>query len=860
MIPSSQEMEEELRFHIESRAADLEKRGRTPQQALREARLEFGSVPRYLEEGRVARGWRWRDLAAGSFAAASRFFHRSPAFACVSILTLTLGIGVATLIASLAHGILLAPLRYPDADRLYNVRIASPPFASIHADLPVSANHVEAWRQQCTLCEAITLIDGAVYSLAGHSARVNALEVTPDFFHIVGADAQAGRTLQPHEYGPAAPRLALLSDQLWRSRFQADPRIIGATIHLDNEPTKIAGVLPPTLPLPHGEQLGEMMHFPPSIDLILPSRVDAEAEDPTHFRWSALVKLRPGASVAAAQSQMDAILAPLARSAELEMHPKLVPLHSQITSDAHLPLRLLLAAAALFLLVVSANFGNLQLARIADRRKDVAIHSALGATRAGLLIHGLSEPLLLVSIGACAAWLSAIAALRLLTRLGPAFLPRLPEVSLNPGAWVLAASLPVVTAVLCVLIPLRAFSRIEPGHSLHLVSLPGERRLRQSLLFTAASASVALAGVAAILLLSYTRLRTTDHGFATAQLSTLHITTPARVTDPAARRQQHATLLNKLRSLPGVHAAASANRLPLQGETWVNPIQRPAARYTDGPLGTWRFVSNGYFAAAGTALRAGRDFSIADQGQRVAIVSERVANEIFPGEDPLGRLIEQEERGSVLHARIVGVVADAKARHIESRAPLMVYLPDWQAQGPDAFYLIRSFSDTAELLARIQQEVAANGMELPVERIASMQRMVDNATASRRWQTIWTAAFALAAVLTACLGLAGVVAFQVSRRVTEIGIRMALGATRFHTARLLLRDSLLPIWPGLLVGTAFAMSAALVLQPSLYSVGLRDAWVPLATAALVALAATSTAATAVFRAINIEPAHALRAE
>lgn len=865
MIPSSHEIEEELRHHIEARAADLEKRGRTPRQALREARIEFGSLARFVEEGREAKGWRTLDLFASSIAAAGRFLRRNPPYALLSSLSLALAIGTVTLLFSIARGVLDTPLPYPNADRLYNVRIVAPAYAAIHANLPISARHFAEWRNHCKLCETIALIDGGTYELPDDPHRVNALQVTPEFFQIIGEKAQQGRLFHPGEEGPAHPRVAVLTDRFWRTRANADPSIVGRSLLLNGSPTQVVGILPPGLPLPHGEQLGEMMQFPRSIDILLPSLADAAKQASDHFQWSALLKLRPGVTSAEGQAELNRLLAPLAKSAGLEMHAELVPLHQQITEQAQCPVRLLAAAAAILLLIVCANFANLQLARTASRRKELAVHATLGASRAALLRHILSETAVLVAIAGIAGLLLAAAGLWLLRLWGPQFLPRIEEVAVHRLYWAIATTVTAVVGIVSVLTPLwRIWWRVDTQPVLVtsrqrlFADGPGERQLRNGLLSLAAASSLTLACVAALLLLSYDRIRRGDLGFSTEQLSTFHVSPPQAITDPATRRQMHHTLLSRLRTFPGVQAVGSTNRLPLLGETWIHPIQRQTGPF-QGPMGNWRYVSTGYFAAAGTPLLVGREFNDTDRGQRVAIISERVAKALFPAENPLGQVILQHEKSSTFPARIVGVAANVKAKHIESEPPFMVYLPDWYGNGDAAFYVLRATGNRKELLTSAQDQAAELEMILPTEWIVPMQRFVDLATESRRWQTLWTTLFAALGGLTACAALFGVVFFQVSRRTTEIAVRMALGATRAQTALFLLRESMQPIWLGLLAGTAATLALSDQLHGHLYGVTLADSWwVYLGTAAIQALAALAAAYLSVLRAVNIEPAQALK--
>lgn len=868
MIPSSDEIEEELRAHIAARAADLEKRrGLSPGQALREARLEFGSVHRYVEEGREARGWQWVDLLRSSFTALWRSLRRSPAFAMTAVGTLTLGIGIATLLFSLAYGVLVTPLAYPDQERLYNIRITAPSYSAIYRDLPVSALHFAAWRRGCSVCESIALIDGSVFNLVQpphreEPRRVTALTVTPEFLRIVG--------LPPafRDEGPNARPVALVTHRFWQTQMGADPRAVGRRLELNGVPTEVIAILPKDLPLPQGEQLGEMMQFPPRIDLLLPSRVDAARQIATDFRWSALVKLRPGVTQAVAQAQFEELLAPLSRAAALEMHAQLVPLHQQITQTARQPIILLAWMAAFLLTIVCSNFGNLQLARTLARQKELAIHATLGAGRAGLLRHLLSESLALVTLSGCIGLAMACAGLWLLRWWTPCFLPRMEEVVIHPVAWLAVLSAVAITGALGALTPLwrtgwraEAQAALDSRGSSRFHRRPRSSgqpaRLQHSLMFCGVASSVVLTYAAVGLHLDYARLLTTDLGFSSRHVSTFHISVPPEVTSQAHQIQRHRSLLTKLRALPGVEAAAISSRLPLLGETWVDSMQRRAG-LPQGPMANWRLASTDYFRTIGTPLRSGREFTEADRGQHVAILSERAAQVLFPHENPLGQTILQPGNGSAFSARIVGIAADVKAKHIDALPPPMAYLPDWLCSDPDAFYLLRSRGDAAELDATVQKLVSREGMELPSEWIAPMQRFIDLATASHRWQGIWVGLLASAGLATVCLSLFGVVAFQVSRKIPEIAVRVALGASRRQAAQVVLHETMRPVWQGLLAGTALSLAVASRSQAQFFE--LLDPWFFLAAPLAVALLAFGAIWWSILRAVDLHPAPALRAE
>ncbi|HEU0122995.1 MAG TPA: ABC transporter permease [Bryobacteraceae bacterium] len=844
MTPSN-EIEEELLFHIEARAADLQRRGRSPQQALRQARLEMGSIPRYVEEGREAKGLYWRDTAVSIYEAILRFLRRDPLFHLLTVLTLALGIGGATLTFSVAHRLLAGAVPYPDTSRLFSVRVHIPLFASLYPDLPVSASYYAAWRRTCTACEELALLDSTSLTPGGQEAPVPALRVTPGFFPLTGITPVLGRAFRPGEEGPSAPRVVLLTHHFWQQRFHGDPSIVGRTIPLDGASWEIIGVLPAGAVFPRGEQSGELMHFPPQVDLVIPqtedgSRAGAEEE----FRWALFVKLRSGAAVEEARRQLEGELQHFHTELRPQIHAGLTPLVRQFALEAYEPLLLLGGAAIAMLLIVCVSFGSIQLARMAARRRDLAIRSALGASRGSLLRHALGEGMTLAAAGALAGATMAWGAIHLLRETNPVFLPPLDGATLYLPAWALSASAVFAVGAACTAIPLLRYRPV------------GNRR---GLLFCAAAGSVALSAAAGWLFVNYVRVRDADHGFEADRLTSLCFRIPPGTKDAAAQQQMLERVLRNIRAIPSVEAAAAANRLPLIGEARIDPVRRPGAQ-GQGTMGNWRHVTAGYFGAAGTTLVAGRDFSEQDRGKYVAIISERVAREQFPGENPIGKNIEQPEADAVHMATVIGVAEDVKTRRISWDAPLLVYLPFWQRDPEKLFYLVRTKSGHPDPTEAAIRAAEAEGMETAREHIFPMRQLVEQATGVRRWHALWTVGFALTAVLTACLGLFTTVRDNVSRRTAEIGVRMALGATPFHTARLLLRESLRPVWLGAATGMAAALLLGRLFTQQLSQITPYDAAVAGVAALAVAIAATAAAYLSIRKAVQIDPVAAIRAE
>lgn len=859
MIPLN-EIEEELRHHIEARAADLEHlRGLSPRDALREAQLEFGSVTRYVEESREAKGMRWLDVCATSFSAAVRLLRRHRILASAMSVTLALGVAAVTLVASIVLHVLVEPLPFPSAERVYNVRAVIPEFTTVYPDAPVSARLYDVALKKCAACEHLALIDGGTYRIEGQAKLANGLEVTPGFFPVLGAGVQLGRAVRPGDLSPDSGRVAILTDRMWRERFHADLGIIGRKLQLNGAATEIIGVLHPQVALPRAEQLGDLMQFPPTIELLAPLRVDmTSGPEADGLRRAMLVRLRPGVSADEARAEVDRLILSLLTPEEGRATARLVGLRDQLTGQARRPLLLIAAAAGLLLLVVCVNFGSLLFSRVTSRHGELGTRVALGATRADLIRHTLSAAMGVILIGGAAGWMLAWAGLQIVISSAPLFLPLLESLTLKPAAWVAAMLLPILTAVVCAVVPLwqtytTGVARAREARS--------ARRMRHVLIFFATASTLALVSIGGSIMLHYVRVRFSGHGFSTSRVSTLHIGVPCCNSDAEANQKVHRTLLDRLRALPGVEAVGSSNRLPLIGESWINPLERadrPSSPVP--PAGSWRFVSPGYFDAAGTKMLAGRDFAGSDHGERVAVVSKRVADEMFPGEDPIGKFLYQPENGQKHRARIVGMVENAKSKGIENGPPLLVYVPDWHLNSPAAFYVVRASADPDAVAQKVRRIATQLGMDAPAERVAPMVRLIDNATEPSRWQAFWTFSFAIAGLLTACAGLFGVVSYQVSRRTAEIGLRMALGATRRDTARLVLRESMRPVWIGLAAGMAVTLAIGGLAPGHVFVISWQDVWVLLSAAIAVGLSTFAASSWSIRHAFATEPVQALRAE
>lgn len=820
MIPHN-EIEEELLFHLEARAAHLRQQGMDEQQAWRKARLEMGAVSRYVEEGREAReipgaGWT-RRLAA----AVARQLHRARGFSFAACLAIALGVGVATFAFSTGKRVLLEPVPYPDAYRLFNVRAVAPQFQEIHRTLPVSPRLISAVRNGCPACEALLVMDSAVYQASGRAGRLMGLGVTDGFAGITGAKVQLGRMFSEQEFhGPA--RVALLTDTGWRQHFGGASDVVGQVLELNGVRTQIIGVLDAGLLLPRGEQLGEMVPFGPDSDLVIPmelaSRSKLADED---FLWAMILKLHPGSSAASAQRQITQTASGL--------RAELTPLGEQLSSTSGQALWLLMGGAGLLLVVVALNFANLQLVRLTAAARDMTIRSALGATHGDLIAHACGEIATLGLtggvLGAGFAWLAMV----LLDRWQPLFLPGSRDLQPDLLVW-----LGVVGVVLA-----------AGGCAVWIWShWPNPKR--SLFLFAGVALSVTLASAAGLMEVSYRKWIDTDRGFAAEAMWAFCARLPEGVPQPEfTRRKQQ--LLNALRAEPSIAAMGAANRIPLQGEATIDPL-RVEGRAA-GAMASWRAVGPGYFEASGTRILEGRGF--ADGDEPTVVLSERVAREFSIG---IGAKLQVSVPEGAVWAEVVGIAEDATSKRIDSRTPMLVYVNDAIFPQRESFFVVRMRDTAGDPVAAIRKQVEAAGLMLPQDRVLPMRSVLEDVATPRRLPVVWLICAAAIGLLATALGVFSLVHFEAGRRVLELGVSLALGATRTQAAARLLRKLLPVIGAGLATGALLALLVIAALG-TLVAHGIQ---VVVFSVAAVGSASILAAAIPALRAVQMDPTITLR--
>ena len=859
------EMEQEIRFHLEMEAEKNLAAGLDPLEARRQAHLRLGGVVRVQEAVRDARGVRPLADMLRDIGLTVRSLRRSPLFTAVTVATLSLGIGATTAVYSFVDGILLSPLPYRQPDRLMTVQLAIPELDQFPL-LNVNARSVDAWRRACdATCGELTALWPASVVATGDEAPepLDGARVLPGFFELLGIEPLLGRVFRAGDGNAGSARVAVLTHGLWQRRYGGDPAVLGRVITLDGQPVEVVGVLPASFRFPRfsnltatGDRAGRPELFAPL------AWSEAQIRAPGMFDSLVLLRLPPDVTAAQAAVELNSILDDAYDGAPIHPRAHVRRLADQVVSEARRPLWLLLAAVVAVLLVACANVSNLLGTRWQERRNDLALRRALGAPPRDAILRALRESLLISLVGGLGGVLIAHGGLRVLLAAAPPELPRLDEVAVD-GA-VLAASFGVTLAcgVLCALAPAWQAGRIHPMETLTVREGAARRRGSAPTLLVGLQAALgtSLLVVTGLLLASFVRVTQIDRGFDVERIlaADIQLSSP-RYPDPGDLARIYAEILRGLEDVPGVRAVGLVQRLPLEGNWFVDHLVRAddVRPVEEWPLANYRFVNPDYPRSMGIALTHGRMFTEDDRRRRPIVISASAARALWPGEDPIGQLVR---RGGDDPREVVGVVADARVVEIETDAGFVAYIPYWELRRRQATLVVRTETDPGTMAAAVTEAVGRVDPALPVHNIRTMDGVLSDAVAGRRFQLSLTVGFALAGLLLVGLGVYGAVAMAVERRRTEIAVRLALGATARRVFGSALGHGMRPVVSGMVFGLAAALLAGRAIGALLYEVA-PDNWTVLGAATLivlgVALAACLLPAT---RAVRTPPALLLKSE
>ena len=869
------EVNDELRFHLESRVDALIARGLTRQAAEAQARTEFGDVrAAHAEIAAIARGravkerrgdW-WEELRQDVRFASRALFAR-PSFLIIASLTLALGIGANAAIFSVVDAALLKPLPYADPDRLVSVWPRSAMMPGIF---------VRARDETRTLDPIAGYSGGSPVSVTGASepARLVQSEVTSRFFDVLGARAELGRTFLDGEDQPGRDRIVVLSHSLWQQRFGGDRGILGRSVVVDGVPRTVVGVMPADF------------HFPsPTIDFWVPVSLDASRANVGRY-WgtsslNVIGRLRGGVSVRQAERELAAIV-DRARSAFPWRMPDawgtnvtVVPLERKVVGDIGPMLMVLFGSVVVVLLIACVNVANLLLGRAAAREREIAIRASLGAGRGRIVRQLLTESVLLGLIGGALGLAVAAAGVRGLLLLVPAGMPRVTEVGVDGRVLAFTMLTALATGVGFGLAPALRASRpalqAVLGATRNAGGTLARRRLSEMLVIGQIALGVVLVAGAGLLIKSFWRLHQVDLGFRPEQVIAADVPIPAFPSDSAVRAQAfYNAVLEHVRAIPGVRSVAVASVLPFGGigsmeSSFAADIEaHPVAPGGNVPMLVRTVVSEDYFKAMGIPLLRGRGFTAADQsaGAAVALVDELTAKRVWPNADPIGQRFRPVWVKPWI--TVVGVVGTVKRDSLNSAGEVGIYLPASVATGfnfpVQMTLVIRSETAGPSLVRRLRSAVASVDPSVPVKDVRPLTELVSGSAARARFTMLLLAAFAGVALVLGGVGVYGVVAYAVARRTREIGVRMALGARARDVLVMVLREGGVLVTAGVVLGLLGALAASRLLAGFLFGVSTTDPAVFMAVPSLLAVVALGACVVPARRAARVDPVRALGSE
>ena len=859
-------LDEEVRQSVEILAEEKAREGLTPPEARRQAIIELGGTEQVKERVRQVRAGAMLEQLFQDIRFSLRVMLKNPGFTLVASLTLALGIGANTAIFSVIDTVLLKPLPYPDPERLVKLyqRIESGETESISP-----ADFLDI-RSQARSFERIAAFRELSFNLTGQERpeRVRGAVVTPDFFAILGIPARLGRSLMAERDKPGGARTVVISHTLWQRQYGGDREILGKSIGIDGEPRTVVGVMPEGFRFPDSELWVPSRYAAPEQPLA-PKRDNSTSRDSHYF--DVIGRLNRGVSLTRARAETDTIFRVLKKQYgddEEGVGAAIVTLHEDLVGETRQALLILTGAVAMLLLIACANVANILLARGASRQREIALRGALGAGRNRLIRQILTESLLLAGAGgglgiALAYW--ALAPLR-------ALIPSevVAGAALKPDARLLVftAAASFAAALIFGLIP--ATHLTNPGLESALKeggrgSAHGSRALRTRSLLVVSEIGLAFALLigAGLLIRSFSRLLAVPEGFDPERVLSMQLSLPqARYPGEAERARFVARVLDRAAVLPGVVSAAVTSRLPLNPGRSTRSIdilgRTPTTAGDIAP--DYLVISPDYFRSMGIPLLAGRFFTARDNSTSptVAIVSEAAARHFWPGEDPIGKMIQIGVQKD--WSPVVGVVGDVRQHHLDQASPLAVYLPYAQDPWPFMALVVRTGTEPAAAASAVEAAVHAVDHDEPVYGVRTMRDVVAASLSSQRSRMVLLGMLAFLALALACLGIYGVMSYSVAQRTHEMGIRIALGASSRNVLGLVVGHAMKLTLAGIAAGLALSITTAQLMSGLVYGVRTVD----IATYAGVSVILAAVALVASYiparRTLKVDPVTALRAE
>jgi putative ABC transport system permease protein len=861
----TQEVESYLEMLIEAKIGE----GLDPKEARRAALIEMGGVEQVKERVREVRMGHLMETVWQDLRYTARMLLKNPGFTLIAIITLALGIGANSAIFSVVDAVLLRPLLYEDPNRLMALWAKNDTRGLTQR--PLSYPNFVDWREQNQVFEYLAAVRQESFSLTDgdEPERVSGVRVTTDILPLLGVRPLHGRDFLPEEARPEKAQVALIGYGLWQRRYGGDPDLIGQAMTLDNTPHTIIGVLPdwlkhPGLPIPAT-----------GAEVWIPFVPLSNEQNRSFANIRIIGRMRPDVTLSQAEADMQVVAERLEQqypNDNTNLRVEMKSLHEELTGRVRLALLILLGAVAVVLLIACVNVANLLLARASVRKKEMAIRSALGAGRWRLLRQSLTECLLLSLAGGLAGLLLAYAGVNWLTKMNAGNLPRTDGIGVNWQVLLFTLGVSVLTGVVFGLVPALQSSRLNLTEALkdgHKGTAGGvhNRRWLGGLVVTEVALALILLSGAGLLIRSFRHVSETDPSFNPERLLTLSV--PLPLTGYETQQKQalfYERTLEKINALPGVESAACVSRVPLVGmATAIFTAQGNPMTPGTEPNADYRTVSPTYFRTAGVPLLAGREFTEQDNdgAPDAIIVNEELARLFFPGESAVGKRLQLALERTRFR-EIVGVVGNAKLAGLDAKVDPAIYVPFHQNTWPHALrnssLVVRTTVEPHSLTQAIRGELRSIDPALPVTQVRTMEEIIHDSMAQRRFSMSLLLVFAAVAAALSAVGIYGVMSYGVTQRSHELGVRVALGAGRADILRMVMGGGARLTLLGVMIGTAGAVAVTRLMSGLLYEVSATD---PL-TLGVVALLLAGVSLLACYvparRATKVDPMTALRSE
>jgi predicted permease len=857
---AEEELDEEIRAHLQLEAERNIERGMTPEMARYEAQRSFGNATMAKEESRDMWGLRALETFFQDIRFGLRGLIKNKNFTIVAVLTMALGIGANTIIFSIVNTVLLRSLPYPTPDRLVRIEGDNPQKGINTSNVSVP-DFVE-WQKESQVFEYMSLFVSGNALLTGEAEteRVGAAAVSENMFALLGVSPEMGRVFTKEEMLEEDSTVAIISHGLWKRRFGSEQLILGKKINVNSRAVDVIGVMPAGF------------DFPNEVDMWVPLIVDY-VKEPRDNRWlQAVGRLKPGVSLEQAETQLDIISGRLSAqyvdtNSGWGVH--LIEFHEFLIGDIRTPFNVLMGVVLFVLLIACANVANLLLARSASRQKEIAIRMALGATRLRLMRQFLTESFLLALLGGIAGLLLSYFSIDLLISISPTDIYRIKQVSIDGRVLAFTFVFSVLTGILFGIAPALQNSKPAIEHSLKEGSrglVKGRHQLRSTLVIAEVTLAIVLLVGAGLLLKTFLRLIEVDPGFNPENVLTMRIPLDRKKYEgPAKVVSFYQNLIERVESLPGVRSASAATNLPLRGGGfYVYKGVIPEGRQQtmeESINASYCEITPGYFRSFEIPLIKGRFFNEqdTDQSSKVIIINESLARRVWPNEDPIGKRFKmwRDEEGA---REVVGVVKDARLNGLDKEPESQMYVPHTQGSSPSMSLIVKTATDAVSFNTAVRETIRTLDKDVPVFSSKTMEQVVATSASSRRFNMLLVGIFASIALLLSAIGIYGLIFYSVSQRTQEIGIRIALGAARYDIFKLVIGHGMLLVSIGVIIGLLASLALTRVMSSLLYNVSSSDPVTYFGVAFMLLVVAFVACYLPARRAATVDPITALRYE